>query len=67
MQSGPLIQSSVSHDPSEFAVYENFFLLSMLKKFQMPLYSFRILWGIKSSKELHLFKIEIYCDIYCHF
>ncbi len=65
-----LLQSSVSHDPSEiilifvFAAQETFLIINV-ENIHAD-YSFstnRILWWIESSKEQHLFEIEIFCNI----
>ncbi len=68
--SASLLQSSVSHDPSEiiliywFAAQENFLLLSMLKMNIFCVnHDFRILWWIESSKEQYLFEIEIFVTL----
>ncbi len=69
-----LLQSSVSHDPSEiilicwFADQETSDYYQCWKQlccfFWKPSYIFcMILWSIESSKEQHLFETEIYCNI----
>ncbi len=75
--SASLLQSSVSHDPSEiiliywFPAQETFLIIINVENSCAGKYfcenhetlSFRILWWTESSKEQHLFEIEIFCNI----
>ncbi len=64
--SASLLQSSVSHDPSEiiliwFAAQETFLIFVNVENMCCFIYlwllAYRILWWIESSKEQHLFEI----------
>ncbi len=67
-----LLQSSVSHNPSEiiiigcFDAQETFLIIFNVFKavvsFCLFVCFFRILW-IECSKEQHVFEIEIFCEI----
>ncbi len=77
--SASLLQSSVSHDPSEiilkcwFTAQETFIITNVENIKQLCclmflfklwyIFIFRILWRIESSKEQHLVKTEIMCKI----
>ncbi len=66
--SASLLQSSVSHDPSEiiliywFAAQETFLLLLSIFK-TVESFLFRILWLIERPKAQHLSEIKCFCNI----
>ncbi len=70
-----LLQSSWSHDPSEiivicwFGAQETFVIIMNVEKqllliffVETMIYFFRIVWWSESSKEQHLFDIEMFCN-----
>ena len=65
--SASLLQSSVSHDPSEiilicwFAAQETFMIIINVEN--SCVLFFRIPWWIESSKEQHLSEIQSFCNI----
>ncbi len=76
--SASLLQSSVSHDPSEiilicwFAAQETFLIINVENSCAASYFSqwklwniliFKIPWLIESLKEQHLFETEIFCNI----